>query len=148
MNNNFQPYYISHRSVPLFSERYVGCGRDKVSQSISTHLANYNFLVWMKNFVIHLEIKNEKKICKSWPPPKFQYHTMLAHHYISLNESLSNKFEIEDEFKNTILSKDENEIKIDFKINFKLSFWIFISFQFFLFLLFLFSYFEKREKKF
>eukprot|EP01080_Neovahlkampfia_damariscottae_P002426 gene2426-3137_t len=110
MNHNFEPYYISHRSVPLFSERYVGCGRDKVSQSHSTHLANFSFWVWMKNFVVHLPIKNEQKICKKWPPPKFQLHTMMANHFISLNESSSKKFEIEDEFKNTILSKNDEEL--------------------------------------
>jgi len=50
----------------------MGCGRDKLQQTSAMILANYEFFVWKKHFIVHVPHSATKAICPSFPPPGVQ----------------------------------------------------------------------------
>lgn len=52
---DYEPYYIVRKDVPLWDERFVGYGFDKVSHSTELNAAGYSFFVMPDTFIIHAE---------------------------------------------------------------------------------------------
>eukprot|EP01080_Neovahlkampfia_damariscottae_P010426 gene10426-2953_t len=83
----FEPYYIAPKSIPLYSERYIGCGQDKIQQCENTYLSNYQFFVWRKHFIVHADLGiKTKSLCLHFPPLRYFYHAMLAHSWMARDE--------------------------------------------------------------
>eukprot|EP01080_Neovahlkampfia_damariscottae_P012070 gene12070-5563_t len=106
-----EPYFIAPRDTPLFNERFIGCGRDKLQQSVVLHHLGFKFWVWKQAFithipVIHLEKKLQlKSICDSFPPASIGYHS-FASHYVMMFEEMTkyNRIDFENrETKQTVL---------------------------------------------
>lgn len=65
-----------------FSERFMGCGRDKLQQTSAMLLAGYKFVVWKEFFIVHIPHSTEKSICKTYPPPGIQMVKLSFHQNI------------------------------------------------------------------
>lgn len=110
-----EPYYISPRSVPLYSERFLGCGRDKLQQCVMALKAGFRFYVWKKHFSCHLPHGRATELCDTYPPDVFTYHTLAGHFWMSQKElSDSGKIDAENDKKQTILMTP-NDFHTSFK---------------------------------
>eukprot|EP01080_Neovahlkampfia_damariscottae_P001576 gene1576-12701_t len=109
---HFEPYFIGPSSMPLFSERFVGCGRDKLQQTLTTHISGFEFYVWKKFFICHLpHPKGTTKLCPYWPPQEYNYHALGSHYFMMFKEFYeSNKLDFSSKIlKNTIM-KNPNQV--------------------------------------
>ncbi|XP_077970904.1 beta-1,4-glucuronyltransferase 1-like isoform X2 [Styela clava] len=52
-DKSWEPFYISHRNVPLFDERFKQYGFDRIQQICELHIAGYKFAVLNNAFVVH-----------------------------------------------------------------------------------------------
>lgn len=53
----WEPFYISHASVPMYDERFKQYGFNRISQVCELHIAGYKFLVLNNLFLIHRGLK-------------------------------------------------------------------------------------------
>jgi hypothetical protein len=60
-----------------FNERFIGCGRDKLQQSVICANLGFKFIVWKQALITHVSLdgfeKSEKfsemeSICDAYPP--------------------------------------------------------------------------------
>ncbi|XP_072025793.1 beta-1,4-glucuronyltransferase 1-like [Amphiura filiformis] len=55
----WEPFYISHRDVPLYDERFKQYGFNRISQVCEMHVAGYNFVVLDTGFIVHKGFKEK-----------------------------------------------------------------------------------------
>ncbi|XP_038072767.1 beta-1,4-glucuronyltransferase 1-like [Patiria miniata] len=55
----WEPFYIGHRDVPLYDERFKQYGFNRISQVCEMHVAGYNFAVLDTAFLIHKGFKEK-----------------------------------------------------------------------------------------
>eukprot|EP01080_Neovahlkampfia_damariscottae_P011252 gene11252-4071_t len=108
-----EPYFIFPRYFPLFSERFIGCGRDKLQLTMAIHHLNFRFFVWRKQLMTHPafdEFKNQTKmeeLSDSYPPASLGFHSFVSHYFMMWEELSKNKTDIENEKKESILMNHE-----------------------------------------
>ena len=85
---HYEPYFISPTSVPFYNERFIGCGRDKIENVVTTHLAGFKFVVWKKYFIVHIpHPPGITELCHGgWPPKSIIYHPLGTHYYMFYEE--------------------------------------------------------------
>ncbi|CAK8679655.1 unnamed protein product [Clavelina lepadiformis] len=52
-DKSWEPFYIAHRSVPMFDERFKQYGFDRIQQICEMHVAGYDFVVLDNAFLTH-----------------------------------------------------------------------------------------------
>ncbi|XP_022083043.1 beta-1,4-glucuronyltransferase 1-like [Acanthaster planci] len=55
----WEPFYIGHRDVPLYDERFKQYGFNRISQVCEMHVAGYNFAVLDTAFLVHKGFKEK-----------------------------------------------------------------------------------------
>lgn len=51
---DYEPYIVVKKGIPLFDQRFVGFGWNKVSHAILLDLLGYKFVVLPDAFIIHM----------------------------------------------------------------------------------------------
>jgi hypothetical protein len=70
-------------SFSRFSERYLGCGRDRLSQMVISKKLGFQFIVWNKQFLVHGRLtQNYQRLCETYPPMNEKFHAMAAHYWM------------------------------------------------------------------
>ena len=93
--------------LPLYNERFVGCGRDKVSQNVAVAwLYNSRKLTVSRyNFLVHTQIKGAAGIglCPFYPPPFYNYISFATSWLMTNHQSQRGIFDMENIKKQTVL---------------------------------------------
>eukprot|EP00761_Pharyngomonas_kirbyi_P011974 gb/GECH01012000.1/.p1 GENE.gb/GECH01012000.1/~~gb/GECH01012000.1/.p1 ORF type:complete len:364 (+),score=56.91 gb/GECH01012000.1/:1-1092(+) len=63
--DRFEPYFVGHRSMPLYDERLMGYGYNKVSQVYELWTRSYQFRVLPHDFVMHVKHSYSRKLRSS-----------------------------------------------------------------------------------
>eukprot|EP01080_Neovahlkampfia_damariscottae_P010004 gene10004-2323_t len=84
-----EPFYISTKEEPEFSERYIGCGRDRLSHLAMMKMMGFKFFVWGKQFLVHGRLTNKyQRLCEVYPPKNEYFHAMAAHYWMEKSNLL------------------------------------------------------------
>ncbi|KAF2358192.1 hypothetical protein FHG87_011053 [Trinorchestia longiramus] len=70
---DFEPYIVVHKDVPLYDTRFVGFGWNKVSHIMELHVLEYEFLVLPNAFIIHTPHAPSFDIAKFRTSPQYKY---------------------------------------------------------------------------
>jgi hypothetical protein len=99
-----EPYYIAPRSVPLYSERFIGCGMDKLQQNYVAEQVEFTYMIWKKHFICHVPHSISKQpLCDEYPPGAFTFNALSAHFWMLQKETRRGLIDFEDEQKRTVL---------------------------------------------